>query len=82
MVEGVLQALEQRFPYTVLKTMVHQAVSLQPMAVHNGAEIHLQPVRNPIRPGRYAMEETAEKVPGRICDPAEDPYWSSLFQKD
>ncbi|KAK4833071.1 hypothetical protein QYF61_027733, partial [Mycteria americana] len=31
----------------VLKTMVRQAVSLQPMEVNGGADIHLQPVENP-----------------------------------
>ena len=29
------------------KTMVRQAVPLQPMEVHGGAEIHLQPVEDP-----------------------------------
>jgi len=29
------------------KTLVRQAVPLQPMAVHGGADIHLQPMENP-----------------------------------
>ena len=29
------------------KTMVRQAVPLQPMEVHGGADIHLQPVEDP-----------------------------------
>jgi len=28
----------------MMKTMVRQAVPLQPMEVHNGADIHLQPI--------------------------------------
>ena len=31
----------------VVKTMVRQAVPLQPMEVHDGADIHLQPVEDP-----------------------------------
>ncbi len=31
----------------VVKTMVEQVVPLQPMEVHRGAEIHLQPVEDP-----------------------------------
>ena len=31
----------------VVKTMVRQAVPLQPMEVHGGADIHLQPVEDP-----------------------------------
>ncbi|KAK4814113.1 hypothetical protein QYF61_008208 [Mycteria americana] len=32
----------------VVKTMVRQAVPLQPMEVHGGADIHLQPVEEPM----------------------------------
>ena len=45
--EEVLQAPEQRFPCIPLKTMVRQAVPLQPMEVHGGADIHLQPLEDP-----------------------------------
>jgi len=31
----------------VVKTMVRQAVPLQPMEVHSGADIHLQPGEDP-----------------------------------
>ncbi len=31
----------------VVQPMVKQAVPLQPMEVHGGAEIHLQPVKDP-----------------------------------
>ncbi len=31
----------------VVKTMVERVVPLQPMEVHGGAEIHLQPVEDP-----------------------------------
>ena len=30
------------------KTMVRQAVPLQPMMVHSGADVHLQPVEDPM----------------------------------
>ena len=45
----MLQAPEQReIPLQpVVKTMVRQAVPLQPMEVHGGADIHLQPVEDP-----------------------------------
>ena len=33
---------------SVGKTMVRQAVPLQPMEVHGGADIHLQPVEDPM----------------------------------
>jgi len=32
----------------VVKTMVSQAVPLQPMEAHSGADIHLQSVENPM----------------------------------
>ncbi len=32
----------------VVTTMVEQVVPLQPMEVHRGAEIHLEPVKDPI----------------------------------
>ena len=32
----------------VVKTMVEQVVPLQPMEVHGGAEIHLEPVKDPV----------------------------------
>ncbi len=31
----------------VVMTMVEQVVPLQPMEVHGGAEIHLEPVKDP-----------------------------------
>ena len=45
----MLQAPEQReIPLQpVVKTMVRQVVPLQPMDVHGGADIHLQPVEDP-----------------------------------
>ncbi|KAK4829093.1 hypothetical protein QYF61_002044 [Mycteria americana] len=50
-----------------MKTMVRQVVPLQPMEVHGGADIHLQPMEDPMP---------------KTCGPAEDPRWSSLFLKD
>ena len=47
--EEVLQAPEQReIPLQpMVKTMVRQAVPLQPMEVHSGADIHPQPMEDP-----------------------------------
>jgi len=40
------------FPlHPMMKTMVRQALPLQPMEVHGGAYIHLQPVEDPRRSG-------------------------------
>jgi len=44
-------------------TMERQAVTLQPMEVHGGANIHLQPVEDP-------MPEQVD-VPEGGCDPME-----------
>ncbi|GAB0180782.1 AN1-type zinc finger protein 5-like [Grus japonensis] len=53
------------------KTMVRQAVPLQPMDVHGGADIHLQPVEDP----------TPEQVeaPEGGCDPKGSPRWSKFL---
>ncbi|GAB0179611.1 mitochondrial enolase superfamily member 1 [Grus japonensis] len=53
------------------KTMVRQAVPLQPMEVHSGADIHLQPVEDP-------MPEQVD-VPEGDCDPMGSPRWSRLL---
>ena len=55
----------------VRKTMVRQAVHLQPREVHSGADIHLQPVEDP----------TPEQVdvPEGGCDPVESLCWSRLL---
>jgi len=39
----------------VVKTMVRQAVPLQPMEVHSGADIHLQPVEAHRGPDIYPV---------------------------
>ncbi|KAJ7415200.1 hypothetical protein BTVI_38934 [Pitangus sulphuratus] len=55
----------------VVKTIVNQAVPLQPVEVNRGAEIHLQPV-----------EEThagAGGCPKEGCDPVGRLRWSSLL---
>ncbi|GAB0177996.1 AN1-type zinc finger protein 5-like [Grus japonensis] len=68
----LLQAPEQRSPCSPLvKTMVRQAVPLQPMEDDGGADIHLQPVENP----------TPEQVdaPEGGCDPVGSPRWSRLL---
>jgi len=41
----VLQAPEQRFPCN-MQTTVRQAIPLQPMEVHGGADLLLQPVQD------------------------------------
>ncbi|KAK4822884.1 hypothetical protein QYF61_021103 [Mycteria americana] len=55
----------------VVKTMVRQAVPLQPMEVHGGADIHLQLVEDP----------TPEQVdvPEGGCDPVGNLCWSRLL---
>lgn len=55
----MLQVTEHRFP----KTMVSQAVPLQPMEDHGGAEIHLG-----LSPARYLG-----------CDPMGNLYWSRVL---
>jgi len=70
--EEVLQAPEQRLPYSLWrKTMVRQTVPLQPMEVHGGADIHLQPVKDP----------NPEQLDGptKGCNPVERPHWSRLL---
>ena len=52
----------------MVKTMVRQAVPLQPMEVYGGADIHLQPVEDPM------LEQV--DVPEGSCDPMESPCWS------
>ncbi|GAB0180906.1 AN1-type zinc finger protein 5-like [Grus japonensis] len=51
--------------------MVRQAVSLQPMEVHGGTDIHLQPMEDP------TLEQV--EAPEGGCDPMGSPYWSSLL---
>ena len=57
----------------MVKTMVRQAVSLQPMNVHGGADIHLQPMEDP-------TPEQAD-TPKGVCDPVESPHWSRLLAR-
>ena len=52
------------------KTMVRQAVPLQPMEVHSGADLHLQPREDP----------TLEQVDARRrLGPRGKPCWSRLL---
>ncbi|GAB0182501.1 hypothetical protein GRJ2_000715400 [Grus japonensis] len=51
--------------------MVRQAVPLQPMEVHGGADIHLQPVEDP-------MPEQVDAPKGG-CDPMGSLCWSRLL---
>jgi len=53
------------------KTMVRQAVPLQPLEVHSGADIHLQPMED-------SMSEQVDAPEGG-CDPMGSPRWSRLL---
>ncbi|OPJ89816.1 hypothetical protein AV530_017824 [Patagioenas fasciata monilis] len=53
------------------KTMVRQAVPLKPMDVHSGADIHLQPMEEPM------VEQVDGPEAG--CDLVENPHWSGLL---
>ncbi|OPJ73508.1 hypothetical protein AV530_005844 [Patagioenas fasciata monilis] len=55
----------------MVQTMVRQAVPLQHMEIHGGAEIHLQPVEDPTPEQEDALEE--------VCDPMGSPCWSRLL---
>ncbi|GAB0207086.1 hypothetical protein GRJ2_003174200 [Grus japonensis] len=53
------------------KTMVRQAVPLQPLEDDGGADIHLQPMEDPM------LEQL--KIPEGGCDPMGSPHWSRLL---
>ncbi|GAB0179745.1 AN1-type zinc finger protein 5-like [Grus japonensis] len=55
----------------MVKTMVRQAVPLQPMEVHGGADIPLQPMEDP------TLEQV--EAPEGGCDPMGNPHWSRLL---
>jgi len=57
--------------HLVMKTMVRQAVPLQFMEVHGGADLHLQPMEGTPRQSRW--------MPEGSCDPAVSPRWSRLL---
>jgi len=54
-----------------MKTMVRQVVPLQPMEVHGGADLHLQPVEGTPRWSRW--------MPEGGCDPVGSLCWSRLL---
>ncbi|GAB0183221.1 hypothetical protein GRJ2_000787400 [Grus japonensis] len=54
------------------RTLVRQAVPLQPMEVHGGADIHLQPMEDP------TLEQV--EAPEGGCDHIGSPCWSRLLQ--
>ncbi|GAB0208947.1 secretory carrier-associated membrane protein 1 [Grus japonensis] len=60
----------------VEKTMVRQAVPLQPMEVNGGADIHLQPMEDPMPeqppPGNAKMPNVPSTQPA-IMKPTEEP---------
>ncbi|GAB0208702.1 AN1-type zinc finger protein 5-like [Grus japonensis] len=55
----------------MVKTMVKQAVSLQPIEVNGRADIHLQPMEDP------TLEQV--EAPEGDCDPMGSPRWSKLL---
>ncbi|XP_049650093.1 AN1-type zinc finger protein 5-like isoform X1 [Accipiter gentilis] len=69
----------------MVKTMVRQVILLQPMEVNGGADIHLQPVEDPMVEQVDAPEggcdphgkPVLEQVPGRTCG-EKSPCWSSI----
>ncbi|GAB0188848.1 AN1-type zinc finger protein 5-like [Grus japonensis] len=65
--QEVLQVPEQRFPCS----LVRQAVPLQPTEVHGGADIHLQPMEDP-------MLEQVDALEGRY-DPMKSLHWNRLL---
>ena len=70
--EEVLQEPEQRFALQPMeKPIVRQAVPLQPLEVHGGADIHLQPVEDP------TLEQV--EAPEGGYDPVGSLRWSRLL---
>ncbi|GAB0179861.1 hypothetical protein GRJ2_000451400 [Grus japonensis] len=69
--------------------MVRQAVPLRPMEDGGGADIHLQPMKDPSPEQVDVLERGCDPVgsprwsrfAGRTCDPMGDPRWSSLVLK-
>jgi len=56
---------------SVMKTMVRQAVSLQPVEEHGEEDIPLQPMEDPTL--------VQVDAPEGSCDPVESPCWSMLL---
>jgi len=64
----------------LMKTMVRQAVPLQPMEVHSEADIHLKPMEGTSCQSRWMPEggcepmgsPTVEQAPGRTCGHKEE----------
>jgi len=70
--EEVLQAPDQNFPLELMmKTMVRQVVPLQPMEVHSGADLHLQPMEGTPCQSRW--------MPEGACDPVGNLRWSRFL---
>jgi len=72
--EEVLQAPEQRFPCNPRKSVERQAVPMQPVEVHGGANVQLQPVEDPMPEQADAPKgscdcgkPTLEQAPSRTC---------------
>ncbi|GAB0180407.1 tRNA:m(4)X modification enzyme TRM13 [Grus japonensis] len=62
----------------MVKTMVRQAVPMQPKEVHGGADIHLQPVEDTTPEQMDAQRRLCpcgkpalEQAPGKTCGPME-----------
>lgn len=73
----MLQLLEQIPLKLVVKTVVRQAVLLQPIEVRSGAETHLQTLEDPTLTQMDAQklspceQSVREQAPGRTCRPME-----------
>ncbi|KAK4822211.1 hypothetical protein QYF61_011852 [Mycteria americana] len=61
----------------MVKTMVRQIVPLQPMEVNSGADIHLQPMEDPMSEQVDVPEGGCGEPTWRV--PVESPYWSRLL---
>jgi len=55
----------------VVKTMVRQAVPMQPIEVNSGSDINLQPVED--------LTPKQVDAPEGGCDPMENQHWRSLL---
>jgi len=70
----VLETAEQSLPLQlVMKPMVRQAVPLQPIEVHGGADIHLQPMEGTPCWSRWMLEGS--------CEPMGSQRWSRLLAR-
>ena len=70
--EGEEVLPEQRFPGACGTEQGEAAVPLQPMELHGGAEIHLQPTGNP---------RLEQGMPKGGCDPMEGTHTGAVWEE-